>query len=256
MRIMTSNIWGDYFGNPVSVREGFLYEIFKKYSPDIIGMQEYTPGWYKSHMFNWLSNDYMCVGTEVQNNINYVPLVYKKEYKLRAMGYEYLENTPDATKGITWAFLKKEDGTKFVVCNTHFWWKAGPEHDVIRIYNARQLSELMKHLHKKYECPVLAFGDMNCVLSSDVFKIYAENGIKHLHDLAEKKDNVCSHHGNPVLGDDGRYHGVTTSKDKESSIDHIIALGDGFKVLEYRIIEDQIALDATDHSPVYVDIEL
>ena len=30
MRIMTSNIWGDYFGNEVSSREGQLYSVYKK----------------------------------------------------------------------------------------------------------------------------------------------------------------------------------------------------------------------------------
>lgn len=39
-----------------------------------------------------------------------------------------------------------------------------------------------------------------------------------------------------------------------SSIDHIVALGDNFKVLQYRVIEDKNALDASDHSPVYADI--
>ena len=40
------------------------------------------------------------------------------------------------------------------------------------------------------------------------------------------------------------------------SIDHMVGYGEGYKVSEYYIVEDQDALDATDHSPVYVDIEL
>jgi endonuclease/exonuclease/phosphatase family metal-dependent hydrolase len=43
--------------------------------------------------------------------------------------------------------------------------------------------------------------------------------------------------------------------DYMASIDHIVGLGDGYKVLQYRVVEDQDALDASDHSPVFADIE-
>ena len=183
-----------------------------------------------------------------------VSFVYKKYLKLVSKGYEYLENTPDASKGITWAVLKREDDSLFAVCNTHFWWMTGPEHDVIRVDNANQLVNLMKALKNRYNCPVFAFGDMNTTLSSDVFKVYCDNGLNHLYDIAESKDSVSSHHGDPVLGEDGKYHGKKTENDKNCSIDHIIALGSDIKVSQYRIIEDQKALDATDHSPVFADI--
>lgn len=47
-----------------------------------------------------------------------------------------------------------------------------------------------------------------------------------------------------------------TEKDHTYSIDHIVAYGEGYKVLTYKIVADQYALDATDHSPVYADIVL
>ena len=52
------------------------------------------------------------------------------------------------------------------------------------------------------------------------------------------------------------HRGKKTEEDKTRSIDHMVGYGEGYKVSEYYIIEDQDALDATDHSPVYVDIEL
>lgn len=255
MRIMTSNIWGDYFKNPVDVREDFLYDVFKDYSPDIIGLQEVTKSWYNGRLFPWLSEEYEFVGTELMNNTNYVPFVYKKGLKLISKGYEYHENTPDASKGITWAVLKREDGGIFAACNTHFWWRTGPEHDEIRVLNAKQLASLMESLRARYNCPVFAFGDMNAYITSDCFKVYKERNIVNLLDIAEEKDTVGSHHGDPVLGEDGRYHGCKTQEDYTKSIDHLVALGDEFKVLQYRVVEDQKALDATDHSPVYVDVE-
>lgn len=255
MRIMTSNIWGDYFENPVSVREDLLFKVFEKYSPDVLGMQEYTPGWYAGNMYKWLSDEYYPVGTELYDNINYVPMAIKKEYKLLNYGYEYLENTPDKSKGITWAVIEK-DGKKFGVCNTHFWWMTGTEHDLIRLDNARQLSNIMMHLYKRYNCPVFAFGDMNTTISSGVFEIYKENRIIHLREVALEKDDVSSHHGDPVVTESGRYKGNKTDNDFNCSIDHIVGLGENFTVLQYRIVEDIAALDATDHSPVYIDVKI
>lgn len=93
--------------------------------------------------------------------------------------------------------------------------------------------------------------------------------------MADEKDTVCSVHGNPERGEDGKFHGqkatpeqvaefrrilclpeASTSDGYFSSIDHIVALGDNFKVCQYRIVEDKDALDASDHSPVYADISL
>lgn len=254
MRIMTSNIWGDYFGNPVDVRIDDIYSIYKEYNPDILGLQEITKRWYDSGLFERLAEDYYWVGTEIADSNNFVPFCFKKSYKLIAKGYEYLAETPDASKGITWAVLSDEEEKIFAVCNTHFWWRTGPEHDEIRVKNALQLVRLMKHLGELYNCPVFAFGDMNTTLSSDVFKAYSDNGLNHLYDIAESKDSVSSHHGDPTLGEDGKYHGKKTENDRNCSIDHIIALGSDIKVSQYRIIEDQKALDATDHSPVFADI--
>ena len=70
MRIMTSNIWGDYFGNEVSSRENQLSDVFEKYDADVIGMQEVTDSWYKSSIFKKLSEKYMLIGTELFNNTN------------------------------------------------------------------------------------------------------------------------------------------------------------------------------------------
>ena len=256
MRIMTSNIWGDYFGNPVAVREDAIGRIYRQYAPDILGFQEMTAGWYRGRLFEELHDTYQLIGTEAFDANNYVPMVVKKNFSLLAKGYEYLAHTPDESKGITWAVLQDAAGRTFAVCNTHFWWKPGAEHDAIRVQNAQQLVTVMQQLHTRYACPVWAFGDMNTTLSSEVFAVYAQNGIRHMRELAAVKSDVSSHHGDPVRGEDGRYHGSPTTNDYRASIDHIVALGDGFSVEEYRVIEDPDALDATDHSPVYVDVTL
>ncbi len=257
MRIMTSNIWGDYFGNEVKTREGGLIETYLKYSPDIIGFQEVTKNWYNGRLFKELSESYCFCGTEIYGGRNFVPFAYKKEYakKLVESGYEMVCPELDESKAITWAYFA--DGEKsFAVCNTHFWWKEGEWHDRVRDDNAKQLVRLMKYINGKYSCPVFAFGDMNTTVSSSVFDIYKENGVIHLFDIAKDKYNRGSHHGDPVRSEDGLYHGKTTEKLHTDSIDHIVLYGNISTVEKYTVVEDTAALDSTDHSPVFADIEL
>ena len=50
-RMMTFNIWGDYFGNPPQEREDGVADAIVKANPDIIALQEVTPNWWKSALF-------------------------------------------------------------------------------------------------------------------------------------------------------------------------------------------------------------
>jgi len=290
MRIMTSNIWGDYFKNPPRGRDDNLFSVFEKYVPDVLGFQEVTKSWYESSLFENLSRDYYFVGTEIIGSSNFVPLAIKKNATLISKGFEYLEGTPDKSKAITWAVVE-QNGKIFALCNTHFWWMRGTEpeptkrnagvldltlddHCRLRANNAKQLFSLMKHIQDRYSCPVFAFGDMNATIEEEVFQIYRQNGVKMLYDIAKNRDNGCTMHGDPIRQDDGSYHGVRATDDylqhfrtllclpersvdtaHHTSIDHIVGFGEDFWVSEYRIIEDQQALDATDHSPVYADVE-
>lgn len=67
-----------------------------------------------------------------------------------------------------------------------------------------------------------------------------------------------SHHGNPVRGADGRYHGAVRPSEEdlpEKSIDHVYFTG-GLHALRQHVDVDQEALDVSDHSPVVVEFEL
>lgn len=288
MRIMTSNIWGDYFGNPPRGRDENLLTVYARYSPDVIGFQEVTRAWYESALFEKLSEGYYFLGTECIDSKNAVPMAVKKEFSLLAKGFEYLEGTPDESKAITWGVVEK-DGKRFALCNTHFWWMKGGEseetkrhhgvlswsaedHHGLRAKNAEQLSRLMQYLHARYLCPVFAFGDMNAPIYASIFEVFAQNGIRKLFDLAKERDTAATIHGDPQRTESGAYRGKEAAADYLArvgrkmgvpegltegyhfSIDHIVGLGDDLTVCAYRVIRDREALDATDHSPVFADI--
>ena len=280
IRIMTSNIWGDYFGNPVTIREDELYDVYCRYDPDVLGLQEATVAWHASTLFSRLKKDYTEVDVSdtvtawyiehenddgvrgvterpVCDRQNFVPLFYKTDkYDCIDKGWIHYFETPDPSKCVTWAVLrdKKTDGV-FGVCATHYWWMTGPEHDVIRVKNSTEMVDLMKQIKEKYNCTVFAFGDINCYNTSDAYKYLMDSGCLNMQKAASKTSYVCTLHGDPVRGEDNKYRGKTTDKGVEYSIDHIIALGD-VDVKEYYVVTDQDALDATYHSPVYADVEI
>lgn len=256
MRIMTTNIWGDYFNNPVSLRLEDLLRVYEVYRPDVIGFQECTASWWESGLFSRLADDYQILGEGLFPDGNYVPLAVGKQYEVVSFGGELYEETPDPSKGFTWAVLRGPEEKVFGVCNTHFWWKGGEEHDRIRGCNARQLSYRMKVIQKEYSCPVFAFGDLNCWPDNLAFAAFKEQGVKELFHLAEVRDDRCTLHGNPVLDATGHFRGALREGDHKRAIDHILSLGEGFSVPALRVVEDSFALDATDHSPVYADIIL
>ncbi len=258
LRLLTANIWGDYFGNPVATRENAFIEAFEAYQPDVIGLQEITANWHKSKLFDALEETYAIVSEFEGVKNNYVPLAYKKDrFELLDSGFHYFAETPDDSKAYTYAVLKaKESGQVFAVCNTHFWWKSGAEHDEIRMINARELVDCMKKLQEMYLCPVFAFGDLNCSAYAGPFGLFAENDIVRLRDVAQTFNKKSSHHGDPKLGDDGLYHGKKPTNPEVKSLDHILGTRGDYRVFAYQLILDQPVLDASDHSPVYVDISL
>lgn len=80
--IMTSNIWGDYFGNEVQVREDQLQDVYAQYFPDILGMQDATNSWNDSALFASLAETYDFARR------NYAPLCWKRElFHARECGY-------------------------------------------------------------------------------------------------------------------------------------------------------------------------
>jgi endonuclease/exonuclease/phosphatase family metal-dependent hydrolase len=87
-------------------------------------------------------------------------------------------------------------------------------------------------------------------------KIFPAFDVKHFFDVAERKDDISSMHGNPVVDERGFYHGNMPTEKYIRSLDHILGYGDGYVVKDFKVVLDQNALDASDHSPVYADVEL
>ena len=275
MRFLSFNIWGDYFKNPVSERDAAIEATIRQYDPDVISLQEVTPKWWESPMFSNLSSSYGIVrgdeedalrrgGVKVKKHarqINHEPLLYKKaRLALIDSGLDFFHLRLGAEKSVTWAVLEdKKDKKRFIAFATHFWYKGnGAESDVIREYNALQIMWRISELrHKWGNLPVIGGGDLNSYPDSLAHDVFIRHGFVNAADAADVRSPYRSHHGDPKRGADGKYHGSLPQKDDlaKFSIDHVLYTA-GVHGLKHEIGRDQMALDATDHSPVLVEFEL
>lgn len=262
LRIMSSNIWGDYFKNPPHEREDLLIAVFRRYSPDVLALQEVTPNWWKSKLFTALSSEYAVVDGDAasQDKTNYTPLMYRKDrFELVDSGWDIFHIKLDRSKSLTWAVLKDvKTGKLLVTYSTHFWWKGGVEHDYIRSVNAEKMIERLEGLRKKYDCAVMGGGDFNCNISSDAYAVMVAASYESSQEFADWASPECSHHGNPVRDENNVYRGQLRPSDNEKrfSIDHLVGYKPWIRVLREQVILDQDALDASDHSPIFVDVVL
>ena len=255
LSIMSSNIWGDYFGNEIPPRALQLCSIYHKYLPDILGLQEMTPNFYEDAFLTNLSDLYTLVPVYPPMQVNYTPLLYKTDrFDLLKFGWEPFADTPDKTKSLTWGlFQDRHTAERLAAISLHFWCTAGPEHDKIRVRSAEQLCCRIHELEEKYDCPVFAFGDFNCGTYSEPMMLLKTQGFPTAQLCAtDYRDTFSSHHGDPVRGEDGFYHGSPTPAPAVDSLDHIICTIHRVSVKEYHVVTDQEALDATDHSPVFI----
>ncbi len=258
IRIMSFNIWGDYFGNPVEERENGIGQVISTYSPDILGIQEATASWNGSELFKALKNEYAFVDVSAYVENNFVPLLYKKDkFELIDSGFIKYPDTPDPSKGATYGVFKEISSSKLIsVFCTHFWWQhfGVLEHDLLRISNAALLTAKAFETVEKYNSPAVGMGDLNSDHSMPTLTYLCNAGWKLTQSDAVESSNISSHHGDPIRGEDGKYHGSKTDKDHTKSIDHIFFRGD-IAAKKFYVVEDRFALDASDHSPIYCDFE-
>ena len=257
IRIMTSNIWGDFFGNPVPPRAPLLAAVYARYTPDVLGLQEAGPSWWKSSLIPALLENYAQVPVDTGEFTNCIPVFYRKDrFELLDSGAYLYHVELDYSKGWNCGVLKdRESGKTFAVFNTHFWWKPELRDDVIRRYNAMDMVRAMEQTAKKYGCPVFFTGDLNCKYDSMAWKYLRGRGWRTSYACTDDHSACSSNHHDPVIHPDGTCTGSTTDEPVEFSIDHI-GIPEGIKVLRQYAVVDREALDASDHSPIYADVEI
>ena len=286
MRFMSFNIWGDYFGNPVSEREVAVRDAIRRYAPDFVSLQEVTPNWWQSVVFREAASaGYAAIEGDVdmafhralakvadgadciekpKKWVNHEPLIYRADrYALLDSGVEFYNLTLQVEKSVTWGvFEDRASGRRLIAFATHFWWKkGGNESDAHREYNVIKLVATLNRVRAKWgDLPVIGGGDLNESFDQSTAALGKLEycGFADAMKEADVTDPRPTEHGNPVRGEDGKYHGVAGVKGGPhcSWLDHVFYTPDSIHATKHVVVVDQDVLDVSDHSPVVVDFEL
>ncbi|MCR5693913.1 MAG: endonuclease/exonuclease/phosphatase family protein [Clostridia bacterium] len=261
LKLMTSNVWADVFGNPVHPRDKLLCELVRDEKPDVLFLQEMHPNWHKSDLKPCLSAlGYTESIPDLHgNDLNYTPVFYRKDRFLEIESEFVIYGGPNdySSKSVSFSLLKdKASETVFGVSSTHMYFSQDEKGDSARISNTLELSALFaKYRNAK---AIFCGGDFNCDVHSEPFRILNSSGIRCCSlENCDKKHFIRTHHENPVY-DSQSYTYVPADPSIEGndfSIDHIVFKGNA-KILSYDVICNEKACMISDHCPVVVTAEI
>ncbi len=256
LKIMTSNVWADVFGNPVEGRDDNLVTVYLRWRPDILCLQEMHPHWHESAVPAQLVQKGYAAAEPIlaPGALNYTPLYYRTELfrPVKAGFHLYTGPNDYDSKSVTWVLLQeKATGTLIGTMATHLYHESNEYGNAARVQNCTELLEIAKQLQKDGAVAVFCGGDMNCNNASQPLTLLRQSGMTCAALLAPKLDtDICSWHDSPVMDEQGVFHATASTLPNDQSLDHILALGSTV-CTRYHVVTDQEALDATDHCPVF-----
>ena len=238
---------------PIDNRHEKMAALVLDYMPDVIGLQESTSRWHKA--FKPLLIDTGLYGiTNRQAHaegfkycacpILYNPLTVQvvDEYLID------LDKNSDCRVFAVTVFEKLSDGSRFVVTNTHPAPWDEPENYARNWATMTDIAA--EQLAKHADLPVIMVGDYNTYEQMDEFPALIENlGVKNAKYAAETMVRSVS----TYIG----WQGKMADYDRPDPyvLDHIL-VNDNVAVKLYDVVVDHEADQASDHLPIYADIDL
>lgn len=258
-RIMTHNIWIP----PLHNRRQLLGDIYNRYDPDILCLQEITPVIHNEGFLQDFEGKFAVVLPKNGEYYNNTPVLYKPDrFTLVDSGWHLFDGKNNSdTKSVTWSVLERiEDGQRIGICSAHFWYaELSAEDDLCRKYDAEQCLPYIKRMVDQYQIPVIIAGDLNCKIGSSAYNCLIENGGMDTRIAAESyKNRINTFHGAPELNEETCLYsdGPLPIGSHLEAIDHMILFAhEKLKVHTLSVVTEQTALDASDHCPVYIDAE-
>ena len=260
MRVMSFNIlcelWNDKAKIPIRLNP-VLAPIYT-YKPDILGLQEVSDCWHTALSLFFESDDgiYTIVDAKTDRGVtNFSPLVYNTEtMTLLEHGVETLSVGDERLRVLSWGYFeRKSDGERFVAINTH--WNVGDANDekktADQVTQATEMAEFVLAMKAKYNCPVITTGDYNNrhEPGNEEIPLGTYIQLSGMNDsrLSAKVANRSYKTTHTLFTECHRWGGA--------AIDHIFVSSD-VEVLFYNILIDDYQRYASDHNPIYADINL
>ena len=255
IKAMTYNIRlhvdSDGINSWVNRKDYFLSQI-QFYEPDILGLQEVTPGQLKDIATFLKDYNYVGKGRDENNQGESSNIFFKKDrFNIKDSGTFWLSETPDrVSKGwdaainrvCTYVLLyDKSKKKQFWVFNTHL------DHmgELARTNGILLIMQKMKMLNKT-NLPVMFMGDFNSEPGTERIKAL-KNEMLDTRDISIQKP----------FGPDGTFNGFKHNEAVTKLIDYIfISKSSPFIVQKYAVLSDSKDLKyPSDHFPVYVELK-
>lgn len=259
IRIMSHNIWCGEVRN----RDLHLAEIYFRHAPDVLALQEMTQNLYDSRLLSLLEEKYELLKPDTQGLLDNTPLLVRRGvFDVVKCGWHIYDGLNNhKSKSLAWAILRKtDDGSEIGVISTHYWWQAGPESDLARVYDAKQLTAYAHFMQVEYGVPVVAMGDLNMRIGAPGYIEMTSTGAMDMRLAAvEYASRSNTHHPYAVYNpESGEYENGPMPKGSHlNAIDHMFVYGhEQLDVRVFNVVTEQEALDVSDHCPIYVDCKI
>ncbi len=259
IRIMSHNIWCGEVHN----RDLHLAEIYFRHAPDVLALQEMTQNLYDSRLLSLLEEKYELLKPDTQGLLDNTPLLVRRGvFDVVKCGWHIYDGLNNhKSKSLAWALLRKtDDGSEIGVISTHYWWQAGPESDLARVYDAKQLTAYAHFMQVEYGVPVVAMGDLNMRIGAPGYIEMTSTGAMDMRMAAvEYASRSNTHHPYAVYNpESGEYENGPMPKGSHlNAIDHMFVYGhEQLDVRVFNVVTEQEALDVSDHCPIYVDCKI
>lgn len=251
-RIMSFNILSEEWDSK-AVMEGRdirVSAVLLNYLPDVAALQEVSNKWYPILEKN-VGGVYEFTRTKnLHREGTYTTLIYNTQTtKLVEEGLEYYSvGNSKRLRSIVWGVFESiATGERYIVFSTH--WDVNADRQWMRMIEAKEMADFCKKLYDKYGVDIFACGDYNSSETTEEYKLFLqESGFVDAKTSAKVINRACK-----------TYHTLfqSVSVGTYESIDHITFMEQtASKVLYYNTLIAEYIIDASDHTPIYIDIKL
>ncbi len=252
LRIMSYNIMHpDWSRVPVTGRVEIVADILRSYRPDVAAIQEAGAKWHKALIPLLVDTGeyaFACRKSNAEGFI-YCCTTFLYNPKTVSLVEEYILDLDfrDAARVFSVAvFERQSDGARFVVTNAHPAPRDTPEKYA---RNMEDLTAYAADAAKKYDgLPVIMAGDFNTPEQTEWYlKFMDEAGVRD----AKYEADVLVRDYSTYFG----YQVAPLTENTDHCVDHLF-VKDTVDVQLFKAVIDHHVENASDHIPIYADIEL
>lgn len=247
----------DLSQHTLSVRQPRILDLFEKYAPDAIGVQECAADWRNYFDKNLSKIGYRRIGASKNQKIGI--LYNSKTLKMVTHNSFWLSEDPEKLKisaewgspsdglterlGMYVVFEVLATGEQFIMFNTHI---ETTKNNTVQSKQTQVLLDYIEKIQEKYPgLPVVMTGDFNYNMSSNHYDVLMSTTLGDTKKLSLKSEGGGSF--NKFIGE----HYAS------EPIDQIVATKDGFIFHEYKVLYDTVdGCFLSDHYAVIADMEI